>query len=114
MQKRNKQQARTLRVRSSIKSVGRPRLQVYRSSRHIWAQIIDDLKHETVAAVGTKTLKSVQGDTKTMQAASVGTEIARLAIAKKITKIVFDRGAYKYHGRVKAVAQAARAAGLEF
>ncbi len=81
---------------------------------HLWAQIIDDAKHETIAAVNTKTLKLKKGDTKTMAASAVGTEIARLAQEKKITKIVFDRGAYKYHGRVKAVAEAARAAGLQF
>jgi len=114
MQKRNKKQARTLRVRSSIKSVGRPRLSIYRSNMHLWAQIIDDAKHETLVAVNTKSLKTKKGDTKTMAATAVGTEIAKLAIAKKITKIVFDRGAYKYHGRVKAVAEAARAAGLQF
>lgn len=81
---------------------------------HLWAQIIDDVKGETVVAVSTKSLEFKKGETKTMRSTAVGTEIAKQAIAKKITKIVFDRGAYKYHGRVKAVADAARAAGLEF
>lgn len=114
MQKRNKKQSRTLRVRSSIKTSGRPRLTIYRSNMHIWAQIIDDASHHTIVSVNTKAIKSTKGDTKTMKSTALGAEIAKLALAKKITKIVFDRGAYKYHGRVKAVADAARAAGLEF
>lgn len=81
---------------------------------HIWAQIIDDASHSTIAAVSTKSIEAKKGETKIVKSAKVGAEIAKLAIAKKITKIVFDRGAYKYHGRVKAVAEAARAAGLEF
>jgi large subunit ribosomal protein L18 len=81
---------------------------------HIWAQIIDDVTGKTIVAVNTKTLKGKKGDTKIVKATGVGTEIAKLAIEKKITKIVFDRGAYKFHGRVKAIAEAARAAGLEF
>jgi large subunit ribosomal protein L18 len=114
MQLKNKKQNRATRVRASVKTSGRPRLSVYRSNMHIWAQIIDDVTGQTVAAVGTKTLTIKKGDTKTMQATLVGTEIAKIALAKKITKIVFDRGAYKFHGRVKAVAEAARAGGLEF
>lgn len=114
MQLKNKKQNRTLRVRSSIKTSLRPRLSIYRSTQHLWAQIIDDQTHQTVVSVNTKTLGSKKGDTKTLRAAAVGAEIARLAKAKKITQIVFDRGAYKYHGRVKAVADAARTGGLEF
>lgn len=114
MQKKNKKLARTLRVRSSIKSSLRPRLSVYRSNMHIWAQIIDDLKGITVVATSSKMLALKSKGTKLEQSSAVGTEIARLAKAKKITKVVFDRGAYKFHGRVKAVASAARAGGLEF
>jgi len=114
MQKKNKKQARTLRVRSSIKSSLRPRLSVYRSNMHTWAQIIDDIKGTTILATSTKALSLKSRGTKLEQSTAVGTEIARLAKAKKITKVVFDRGAYKFHGRVKAVAQAARAGGLEF
>lgn len=114
MKKLNKKQSRTARVRASIKTSGRPRLSVYRSTKHLWAQIIDDVTGKTIVAVNTKTLKSKKGDTKTVKATGVGAEIAKLAIEKKITKIVFDRGAYKFHGRVKAVAEAARSAGLEF
>lgn len=114
MQLKNKKHARTLRVRSAIKGSLRPRLSIYRSNMHIWAQVIDDVKGETIVAVSTKSLTAKKGDTKMIQAEKVGAEIAKLAIAKKITKIVFDRGAYKFHGRVKAVATAARSAGLEF
>lgn len=114
MQLKNKKQNRTLRVRSSVKSSGRPRLTIYRSNLHLWAQIIDDAKHLTIVSTSTKVLKRQDGDTKTIRAAAVGAEIALLAKAKKITKVVFDRGAYKYHGRVKAVAEAAREGGLQF
>lgn len=114
MQKLNRKQSRTLRVRSSIKSSGRPRLTIFRSNMHIWAQLIDDADHKTIVSVNTKAMQTKKGATKTMRSSALGAEIARLALAKKITKIVFDRGAYKYHGRVKAVADAARNAGLEF
>jgi large subunit ribosomal protein L18 len=114
MQLKNKKIKRTTRVRASIKTSGRPRLSVYRSNMHIWAQIIDDVTGKTIVAVNTKSITSKKGDTKTVQATAVGSQIAKLALEKKITKIVFDRGAYKFHGRVKAVAQAARSAGLEF
>ena len=114
MQLKNKKTNRATRVRASVKTSGRPRLSVYRSNMHIWAQIIDDASGKTVVAVNTKALTTKKGDTKTVKAAAVGTEIAKLALEKKITKIVFDRGAYKFHGRVKAVAEAARSAGLEF
>lgn len=114
MQLKNKKQNRTLRVRSIVKASGRPRLTIYRSNLHLWAQIIDDTKHVTLVSASTKALSFQKGDTKTIRATAVGAEIAKLAGAKKITKVVFDRGAYKYHGRVKAVAEAARAGGLEF
>ncbi len=81
---------------------------------HIWAQIVDDGAGQTLVSLNTKALKPKKGETKTVQATKLGTELAKLALAKKINSIVFDRGAYKYHGRVKAVAEAARAAGLKF
>lgn len=114
MIKKNKKQSRATRVRASIKSSGRPRLSVYRSNMHIWAQIIDDVTGKTVVAFNTKKLEGKKGETKIAKATAVGAEIAKLAIEQKITKIVFDRGAYKFHGRVKAVAEAARAGGMEF
>ncbi len=114
MQKKNTQQSRLTRVRARLRSSSRVRLSVYRTNLHVWAQLIDDRKQQTIVAVNSKTLKSKKGDTKTMRATAVGSEIAKLALAQKITRVVFDRGSYKYHGRVKAVADAARAAGLEF
>jgi len=114
MQKKNNKISRQTRVRASIKTSLRPRLSVHRSNVHIWAQLIDDQKSVTIVSVNSKNLKFKAGDTKTVKATQVGSEIAKLALEKKITKIVFDRGSYKFHGRVKALAEAARAAGLEF
>jgi len=112
MQKHSSYQARKLRVRSRIKTSGRPRLSVYRTNMHIWAQLIDDKSGVTLASANSKALKLKEP--KLALATKVGSLIAQLAKAQKITKIVFDRGAYKYHGRVKALADAARAEGLEF
>lgn len=114
MQKKNKKLSRSTRVRASIKTSLRPRLSVHRSNVHIWAQLINDQLGTTLASVNSKNLKFKAGDTKTLKASQVGTAIAKLALEQKITKIVFDRGSYKFHGRVKALAEAARAAGLEF
>ncbi|MFH1244782.1 MAG: 50S ribosomal protein L18 [bacterium] len=106
--------SRLTRVRASLRFSSRPRLTVFRSNQHIWAQVIDDEHSKTIASVNTKTLITKKGETKTLRAASVGSELARLTLAQKVKKIVFDRGAYKYHGRVKALADAARSGGLEF
>ncbi len=107
------------RVRTAIrkKSVGRLRLSVYRSSQHIYVQIIDDLKGETLAAASSidKDLKSKLKTGATVDAAKeVGKLIAERAVAKGIKEVVFDRGGYIYHGRVKALADAAREGGLSF
>ena len=93
----------------------RPRLSVHRSNTHISAQIIDDLKGVTICAFSTQS-KDFKGEkTSTVAAAEmVGQEIAKLALAKKVKDVVFDRGAYYYHGRVKALADGARKAGLNF
>ena len=95
----------------------RPRLAVYRSSKHISAQIIDDAEGKTLAAA-TSTAKAIAselaGKTKTEKAAAVGAEIAKRAKDAGVEKVVFDRGFSKYHGRVKALADAAREAGLKF
>ncbi|HWT96447.1 MAG TPA: 50S ribosomal protein L18 [Terriglobales bacterium] len=110
---------RQARVRTAIrkKSDGRLRLSVYRSSLHIYAQIIDDVKGETIAAASTvdKDLKSRLKTGATVDAAKqVGKLIAERATAKGIKEVVFDRGGYIYHGRVKALADAAREGGLSF
>ncbi len=94
-------------------NIGIPRLSVFRSNRHIWAQIIDDKHGKTLVSTSSKALSLKKGN-KTQQADEVGKNIAKLAIEKKISYVKFDRGLYRYHGRVKALAQAARAGGLKF
>jgi large subunit ribosomal protein L18 len=106
------------RIRAKISgNSSRPRLCVYRSSKYIYAQIVDDTQGKTLVAAST-TEKSVRGDSKqggNIQASKlVGKAIAERAKAKGIEAVVFDRGGYVYHGRVKAVAEAAREAGLKF
>lgn len=91
----------------------RPRLSVHISNKHVSAQIIDDTKHSTIAQVSTVGAKSATGNM-TTRAEWVGNEIAKKAKAAKVTTVVFDRGGKQYHGRVKALADAARAGGLEF
>jgi len=95
----------------------RPRLSVFRSSRHIYAQVIDDDAGKTLATISTLS-KDVKGTVneanKTEAAKVVGKAIAKLCKDKGISKVVFDRGGYQYHGRVSALADAAREAGLEF
>ena len=96
----------------------RPRLNVYRSLNHIYTQLIDDQNGVTLVSASSVTKKSAEGEKKTggnvAAATAVGKMIAERAREKGITKIVFDRGGYLYHGRVKALADAAREAGLEF
>jgi large subunit ribosomal protein L18 len=104
------------RVRKKIKgTTERPRLNVHRSNKHIYAQIIDDVSGKTLAAVSTKS-KALEGhDGKKLDAAKkVGEAIGKLAIEKGIDKVVFDRSGYIYHGRIKALADGAREAGLKF
>lgn len=105
---------RKKRIRSVVTGTAeRPRLSVFVSSRHISAQIIDDTTHTTVAAVSTVGQKAAAG-TMTEKATWAGTEIAAKAKSAKVTQVVFDRGGKQYHGRVKALADAAREKGLEF
>lgn len=102
------------RIRSKVSGTAeRPRLSVYISSQNVSAQVIDDSTHKTVAAVSTIGSKAAKG-TLTEKAAWVGSEIATKAKAAKVTAVVFDRGGRKYHGRIKALADAAREKGLEF
>lgn len=89
----------------------RPRLNVYRSMNHIYAQVIDDVNGVTVASASTIKLKTGGN---IAAAKEIGKTIAGLAKEKGVTKVVFDRGGYLYHGRIKALADAAREAGLEF
>ncbi len=100
------------RIRSTISgSAKRPRLAVFRSNTSIYAQLIDDAAGKTLA--GTSSMKIAKG-TKTEQAVAVGEEIATKAKELKIKEVVFDRGGFLYHGRVKALAEAARKGGLKF
>lgn len=101
------------RVRGALaNNKGIPRLSVFRSNKNIWAQLIDDNHGKTLVAASTKTIKEKLN--KTEKATKLGEIIAKLAIAKNILHIRFDRGVYKYHGRVKALSEAARSAGLKF
>jgi large subunit ribosomal protein L18 len=105
------------RIRVSLSGTGqRPRLNVFRSLHHIYCQVIDDATGTTLAAASTNepTVRTSLTGTKTDRAKAVGTAIAERAKEKGISAVVFDRGGYLYHGRVKALADAARAAGLEF
>lgn len=112
-----KKQRRAQRVRTRIarEAVGRPRLSVYRSNCNIYAQIIDDNKGHTLAAASTqdKDFKGKAGSNKDA-ATAVGKLVAERAIKAGVKEVVFDRGSYLYHGRVKALAEAAREAGLSF
>jgi large subunit ribosomal protein L18 len=110
---------RRRRVRFSLreKGAGRPRLSVFRSSQHIYAQVIDDAVGRTLAAASSidRTLKTgLRTGADKAAAAAVGKLLAERAIAAGVKEVVFDRGAYLYHGRVKALADAAREGGLAF
>ena len=123
MDKQQKKQMRLQRRKYSVRNNGlfgtseRPRLSVFRSEKHIYAQVIDDASGRTLASAGS-TSTDVRGELKTganvKAAEQVGTAIAERAKAAGVTKVAFDRGGRKYHGRVKALADAARKAGLDF
>jgi large subunit ribosomal protein L18 len=105
-------QRRHLRVRKKVTGTQeRPRLVVYRSLKHIYAQIVDDIARRTILTVSDS---GIDEGKKTEKSAEVGRQLAAKAKAAGITQVVFDRAGYKYHGRVKAVADGAREGGLEF
>jgi large subunit ribosomal protein L18 len=130
MARKSKFEARKVRHRSLRKRVQgtpeRPRLVVFRSARHIYVQVIDDLGRKTLAAASDllkKAEKSAEKpaekpaaskDKKAVRAKAVGLTVAKLCLEKGISKVVFDRAGYKYHGRVSAVAAGAREGGLQF
>ncbi|HUO91509.1 MAG TPA: 50S ribosomal protein L18 [Rhizomicrobium sp.] len=96
-------------------AAGRPRLSVFRSGKHIYAQIIDDRAAKTIVVASTNEKEGKPAKTYNVEAAAaVGKKIAERALAKGLKAVVFDRGGYIYHGRVKALAEAAREGGLEF
>jgi large subunit ribosomal protein L18 len=105
---------RKLRTRTRIFGTPeRPRLSVYRSLRHIYAQVIDDTQGRTLASASSRQTELKKGANQ-KAAAAVGEKIAKAALQAGVKKVVFDRGARIYHGRIKAIADAARQAGLEF
>ena len=122
--KADKRIQRKKRVRGKVEGNNeRPRLNVFRSNKHVFAQIIDDVKGKTLVSMSDleikkstkKISKKDEGENSKKDLANmVGQELAKKAITKKIKKVVFDKGGYKYHGRVKEVAEGARKGGLEF
>ena len=109
---RERRSFRTRRAIARPVATDRLRLSVFRSAQHIYAQVIDDAKGVTVAEANSKSLAPA-GD-KTAQAKAVGLALAERATASGVRRVVFDRGPFRYHGRVKALAEGAREGGLEF
>ncbi len=118
MARRTRQESRSrrhARVREKVRgSAARPRLAVFRSLTHIYAQLVDDDAGKTLVAASTLDAKDAKGHGKrTEQAKTVGTVLGERAKAKGVTEVVFDRAGYRYHGRVKALAEGVRAAGVK-
>ena len=107
---------RHLRIRKTLRGTAdRPRLVVHRSIKHVYAQLVDDVSGHTLIGVGDRNKDvKVEGSGKVAGSFAVGKLLGQRAAAAGVTKVVFDRGGYPYHGRVKAVAEGARDAGLEF
>ncbi len=104
---------RKRRVRAKISGSSEcPRLSVFKSNTHIYGQLVDDIKGKTLVSVSD--LGSKEKGTKTEAAQKAGEELGKIAVAKKIKKVVFDRNGFKFHGRIKALAEGARKGGLEF
>jgi len=118
MAKLEGRERRKARIRKKISGQPeRPRLSVFRSARHIYAQVIDDTGGGTLAAASTLSPDlrgTLEEDDKTAAAKKVGALIAKMCLERKVEKVVFDRNGFLYHGRVKALAEAAREAGLQF
>ena len=111
---RLKQSRRARRVRKKLLLTERPRLSVFRSAKHIYAQVIDNQQNRTIVGLGSyhKDFETIKGNIAV--AKEVGGRLAKLALEKNIREVVFDRGKYKFHGRVAALAEGAREAGLSF
>ena len=115
MRARQQRYRRHRRIRAKIAGTAKvPRLCVFRSSKYIYAQLIDDVTGKTLLSLSDKKLKMKKGQTKTDKARQIGKMLAKVALEKKIEKVVFDRGGYQYHGRVKALAEGAREGGMKF
>ncbi len=110
----NRKKQRQTRIRKNIRIVSdRARLSVFRSNKHLYAQIIDDKAGKTLVSVMDKVLSEKTG-TGVEKAKKLGLKLAELAKAKKVTAVVFDKGSYAYHGKIKALAEGAREGGLQF
>ena len=113
LKKANSRKKRIRRTRAKISGTAtRPRLCVFRSLRYIYAEIVDDEKGKILASIDSRKIKNAKNTIET--AGKIGEEIAKLSIAKKISQVVFDKRGYKYHGKVKAIAEGARKGGLVF
>ena len=113
--KQEKRDRRHRRIRAKIQGTAdRPSLFVFRSAKHIYAQLIDDDKGKIIVSAQDLKVSAGKKKTKTDKAKEVGKLIAQKAVEKKVEKVVFDRGGYKYHGRVKSLAEGAREGGLKF
>lgn len=109
-----KKNLRKSRVRLNVRGTSlKPRLSVFRSNQFVYAQIIDDVKGQTIVGISEKEISN-KDNKKIDRAKELGNLIAKKAISKKISTVVFDRGSYRYHGRVKAIAEGAREGGLKF
>lgn len=112
--RKNKRERRRLGIREKIFGTSvKPRLSVFRSNTFIYAQVIDDEKGITLVDFSSKKVEDAKGKTKTQESFEVGKEVAKRALEKKIKDVVFDRGGFRYHGRVKALADGAREGGLK-
>jgi len=115
MKKKSQKEKRKTRVSIKIRGTAkRPRLSVFRSNKRIYAQLIDDEARKTLLAASEKEIKPKAKQAKTEKAKLVGEILAKKALRKKIKQVVFDRGPFRYHGRVKALAEGARKGGLKF
>ncbi|MBU1177208.1 MAG: 50S ribosomal protein L18 [Patescibacteria group bacterium] len=115
LKKQEKRQRRQIHIRAKVKGTEKcPRLSVFRSNKYIYAQLIDDVNGKTLVSANNVKIDKKDGLNKIEKAKEIGSSLAKKAIDNKITKIVFDRGGYKYHGRVKAIAEGAREGGLKF
>ncbi|PIR97142.1 MAG: 50S ribosomal protein L18 [Candidatus Doudnabacteria bacterium CG10_big_fil_rev_8_21_14_0_10_41_10] len=115
VKKRIARKTRHRRIRKVVRGTTKiPRVAIFRSSGHIYAQLIDDIKGKSLGQASSLKLEGSGKGNKTENAKQVGKNLAALAKAKGVEKVAFDRGGYEYHGRVKALAEAAREAGLKF
>jgi len=113
MKKDKLKQRKAVRIRAKISGTAEcPRLCVFRSLKYIYAQLIDDEKGKTIAALDSRKIKGGKNDIDT--ARKIGAEMAKIALSKKIKEVIFDRHGYKYHGKVKALAEGTREGGLKF